>query len=63
MKKTYTIVIAILCIGLIVGGYVFWMKQNEKPAGDVELSVVQKMITKDLKKNYQRFGKIYNSYL
>lgn len=67
MKKTYTIVIAILCIGLIVGGYVFWMKQNEKPAGDVELSVVQKMITKDLKKNYpatpREVVKIYNEII
>ena len=48
MKKIYMIVIAVLCIGLIVGGYVFWMKQNEMPAGDVELTAVQKMITKDL---------------
>lgn len=52
MKKTYAIVIAVLCIALIVGGYVFWMKQNEKPAENVELTEVQKLITKDLEKNY-----------
>ena len=64
MKKTHIIVIAIICITLIVGGYVFWMKQNEKPSGDIELTTVQKLITKDLEKSYpatpREVVKIYN---
>ena len=67
MKKAYTIIIAVLCIALIVGGYVFWIKQNEKPTGDVELTTVQKMITKDLEKNYpatpREVVKIYNEII
>lgn len=67
MKKTYAIVVAVLCILLIVGGYVFWMKQNEKPAGDVELTAVQKLITKDLEKNYpatpREVVKVYNEII
>ena len=67
MKKTYTIVIAVLCIVLIVGGYVFWTKQNEKPTADMELTTVQKMITKDLEKNYpatpREVVKVYNEII
>lgn len=67
MKKTYMIVIAILCIGLIVGGYVFWMKQSEKPSGDVELTAAQKLITKDLEKAYpatpREVVKVYNEII
>ena len=59
--------IAVLCIALIVGGYVFWMKQNEKPSEDVELTAVQKMITKDLEKSYpatpREVVKIYNEII
>lgn len=67
MKKTYVIGIAILCVALIVGGYVFWMKQNEKPSEDVELTAVQKLITKDLEKNYpatpREVVKVYNEII
>lgn len=67
MKKTYVILIAVLCIALIVGGYVFWMKQNEKPLEDVELTTVQKLITKDLEKSYpatpREVVKIYNEII
>ena len=67
MKKTHIIVIAIICITLIVGGYVFWMKQNEKPSGDIELTTVQKLITKDLEKSYpatpREVVKIYNEII
>lgn len=67
MKKIHVIIIAVLCIALIVGGYVFWMKQNEKPSEDVELTAVQKMITKDLEKSYpatpREVVKIYNEII
>lgn len=67
MKKSYVVVIAILCIALIVGGYVFWMKQSEKPSDNVELTAVQKLITKDLEKNYpatpREVVKIYNEII
>ena len=67
MKKTYVIGIAILCVALIVGGSVFWMKQNEKPSEDVELTAVQKLITKDLEKNYpatpREVVKVYNEII
>ena len=67
MKKSYIIVVAILCIGLIVGGYIFWMKQNDTPSGDVELTEVQKLITKDLDKNYpatpREVVKVYNEII
>ena len=67
MKKTYVIGIAILCVALIVGGYVFWMKQNEKPSEDVQLTAVQKLITKDLEKNYpatpREVVKVYNEII
>lgn len=67
MKKIHVIMIAVLCIALIVGGYVFWMKQNEKPSEDVELTTVQKMITKDLEKSYpatpREVVKIYNEII
>lgn len=67
MKKVYMIVIAVLCIGLVVGGYVFWMKQNETPSGDVELTTVQKLITKDLEKSYpatpREVVKVYNEII
>lgn len=67
MKKIHVIMIAVLCIALIVGGYVFWMKQNEKPSEDVELTAVQKMITKDLEKSYpatpREVVKIYNEII
>lgn len=52
MKKAHVIIIAVLCVVLIVGGYVFWMNKNEKSANDVELTTVQKLITKDLEKSY-----------
>lgn len=67
MKKSYVVVIAIICIALIVGGYVFWMKQSEKPSDNVELTAVQKLITKDLEKNYpatpREVVKIYNEII
>lgn len=67
MKKAHVVVVAILCIALIVGGYVFWMKQNEKTTDDVELTMVQKLITKDMEKNYpatpREVVKIYNEII
>lgn len=53
MKKSHIIIIVIVCISLLVGGYVFWMNRNGKASSeDVELSKVQQLITKDLEKNY-----------
>ena len=52
MKKTHVIIIAVVCIALIVGAYVFWMNQNGNTSEDVELTAVQQLITKDLESNY-----------
>lgn len=53
MKKTYLIAIIVLCVGLLVGGYAFWMNRNgESSVENLELTKVQQLITKDLEKNY-----------
>ena len=53
MKKTRVIIIVVVCISLLVGGYAFWMNRNGKVSSeDVELTKVQQLITKDLEKNY-----------
>lgn len=53
MKKSYIIVIVVVCISLLVGGYAFWMNRNGKVSSeDVELTKVQQLITKDLEKGY-----------
>ena len=53
MKKSHIIVIVVVCISLLVGGYAFWMNRNGKVSSeDVELTKVQQLITKDLEKGY-----------
>ena len=53
MKKTHIIVIVVVCISLLVGGFAFWMNRNGNASSeDVELTKVQQLITKDLEKNY-----------
>ena len=53
MKKTRIIVIVVVCVALLVGGYIFWMNRNSNASSEnVELTKVQQLITKDLSKNY-----------
>lgn len=65
MKKTGVIIAAILCIGLVCGTF-FFVKQYTDSAQnqDVELTEVQKLITKDLDENYpatpREVVKLYN---
>ena len=67
MKKAHVIIIAVLCIALVVGGYIFWMNKNEKSPDDIELTAVQKIITKDIEKNYpatpREVVKVYNEII
>ena len=68
MKKTQMFLIAAICIALVVGGYVFWMKQNGNASSEnVELTAVQKIITKDLESNYpatpREVVKMYNEII
>ncbi|MBR5127228.1 MAG: hypothetical protein IKU69_02255 [Roseburia sp.] len=53
MKKTHIILIVVVCVSLLVGGFAFWMNHNgDTSSENVELTKVQQLITKDLKKNY-----------
>ncbi|MBQ8280509.1 MAG: hypothetical protein IJZ23_11760 [Roseburia sp.] len=53
MKKSRVIIIVVICVALLVGGYVFWMNRNGNASSEeVELTKVQQLITKDLTKNY-----------
>jgi len=68
MKKSHIIVIVIVCISLLVGGYVFWMNRNgDASSENVELTKVQQLITKDLEKNYpatpREVVKFYNEII
>ena len=55
MKKTHVIIIVVICVALLVGGYAYWMNQNGKASSeDVVLTKVQQLITKDLEKNYPK---------
>lgn len=53
MKKSHIIVIIIVCVSLLVGGYALWMNRNGNASSeDVKLTKVQQLITKDLEKSY-----------
>lgn len=53
MKKIRVVLISIVCIGLIVGGYFLLTSKNKQSSTeDVELTEVQQVITKDLDKKY-----------
>ena len=53
MKKSHVIIIVIVCISLLVGGFAIWMNRNgDASSENVELTKVQQLITKDLNKNY-----------
>ena len=54
MKKNIrNVIIAIVCVAAVVGGF-YWVTQREadKTADEVELTEVQKVITKDIEENY-----------
>ncbi len=54
MKKNIrNVIIAVICVAAVVGGF-FWLTQREanKPVDEVELTEVQKIITKDIENNY-----------
>ena len=53
MKKSRMIMIVVICVALLVGGFAFWSYRNGNASSeDVELTKVQQLITKDLEKNY-----------
>ena len=65
MKKTRIIIIVVLCVTLLVGGYAVWMNRNSNISSEtIELTKVQQLVTKDLSKNYpatpREVVKVYN---
>ena len=67
MKKSYVIIV-VLCVALLVGGYVLWMNRSgDASSENVELTKVQQLITKDLEKNYPKTPrevvKVYNEII
>ena len=68
MKKSRVIIIVVICVALLVGGYLLWMNKNgDASSEDVELTNVQQLITKDLSKNYpatpREVVKLYNEII
>ncbi len=68
MKKTRIIIIVVVCVALLVGGYAYWMNRNSNASSEnVELTKVQQLITKDLSKNYpatpREVVKVYNEII
>lgn len=68
MKKSRVIIIVVICVALLVGGYLLWMNKNgDASSEDVELTKVQQLITKDLSKNYpatpREVVKLYNEII
>lgn len=67
MKKNRIIIIVVICVALLVGGYAVWMNRNSTSSENVELTKVQQMITKDLEKNYpatpREVVKMYNEII
>lgn len=67
MKKNHMILIGVVCVALLVGGYAVWMNRNNSTSEDVELTKVQQLITKDLSQNYpatpREVVKIYNEII
>lgn len=67
MKKNRIIIIILVCVALLVGGYAVWMNYNSTSSEDVELTKVQQLITKDLEKNYpatpREVVKMYNEII
>lgn len=67
MKKNRIIIIVVICVALLVGGYAVWMNRNSTSSENVELTKVQQLITKDLEKNYpatpREVVKMYNEII
>lgn len=65
MKKAGVIIAALLCIALVCGGFfLVKVRSDRAQANDRELTEVEKLITKDLEKNYpatpREVVKLYN---
>lgn len=55
MKKSRIVIIVVLCVGILVGGYTYWLNNNSDSSSEnVELTKVQQLITKDLETNYPK---------
>ena len=55
MKKSKIFILIILCVGLLVGGYTYWLNNsNNSSSENMELTKVQQLITKDLETNYPK---------
>ncbi len=54
MKKSRIVIIVLLCAGLLIGGYAYWLNNNNASSENIELTKVQQLITKDLEKNYPK---------
>ena len=68
MKKTRIIIIVVVCVALLVGGYSVWMNRNSNASSEnIELTKVQQLITKDISKNYpatpREVVKLYNEII
>ncbi len=68
MKKAGTVIVALLCITLVCAGFYCLKRWSENSQnGEIELTEVQKIITKDLSKNYpetpREVVKLYNRIL
>jgi hypothetical protein len=51
MKKAGIVIIAIVCVALLCGGF-YYAKNHTSSGEDVQLTKVQKIITRDMEKNY-----------
>ncbi|MGN0352364.1 MAG: DUF6715 family protein [Roseburia sp.] len=65
MKKVRVVVVAIICVSLIVAYYYYLTtKSGNKTEGNVELTEVDKIVTRDLEKDYpetpREVVKLYN---
>ena len=64
MKKATGLVITILVVAAILGGYYFFSQKHKSNVDSENLTEVQKLINKDLEKNYpetpREVIKLYN---
>ena len=67
MKKTGIVVAAILCIGVICGGFYYMARHNSPSTEQTKLTEVQKVISKNLETDYpetpREVVKFYNRIL
>ena len=67
MKKAGIVIAAILCIGVICGGFYYVARHNNSSTDQTEVTEVQKVIAKDLETNYpetpREVIKFYNRIL